>query len=68
MTFFDRLFHPKPAPVRFIVATREESAKVRTKKVEKRLELEMLKIHTPPDQFQAAIARASIRLPLREKA
>lgn len=68
MNILAALFRPQPAPVRFIVATREESAKVRTKKVEKRLELEMLKIHTPPDQFQAAIERASIRLPLREKA
>ncbi len=61
MNILAALFRPQPAPVRFIVATREESAKVRTKKVEKRLELEMLKIHTPPDQFQAAIDRASFR-------
>jgi hypothetical protein len=68
MSFIDKFFHrppPSPEPLsrgskgQFIPSRKERVR--RTREVEIRLELEMLKIHLPPDQFRAAVERGSTR-------
>ena len=64
------IFHskPKPEPVRYVVATRRESHEAQRAKLFKELELGVAVAQLTPEQKRAAIDRASIRLPLREKA
>lgn len=69
MNFIDRIFHrQQPAPVRYIVANRQESRKAQTARIHTELQLGVAVAQLTPEQKRAAIDRASIRLPLREKA
>jgi hypothetical protein len=56
--FFHR---PDPAPVRYIVATRQESRKARTARVHTELQLAIAVNRLTPEQKREAIARASYR-------
>ena len=70
MSIFDLLFHrdaPRPEEAAIVrglngqfLPTAAERRR-RANEVGVRLELEMLKLHLPPEQFDAAILRASVR-------
>lgn len=62
------LFRPQPAPVRYVVSTRQESRKAQTARIHTELQLAVSIAQLTPEQRREAIARASVRLPLREKA
>lgn len=67
MGFIDRLFHrPEPAPVRYVVATRQESRKARVARIHTELQLGIVVARLSPEERKAAIARAGVRLPLEE--
>ena len=68
MNILAALFRPQPAPVRYITATRQESRKAQTARIHTELQLGVAVAQLTPEQKREAIERASIRLPLREKA
>jgi hypothetical protein len=61
MSFIDRLFHRRePAqPLRFVAATKRENLAAERRRNDKRLELEVMKLHADPDEWAAAVARAA---------
>jgi hypothetical protein len=62
VSFLGRLFHrPEPAPIRYIVAHREESRRVRTARVHTQLQLEVAVARLTPEERAQARLRASIR-------
>lgn len=52
---------PEPAPLRFIVATRQESARARTARAYTELQLGVAVARLSPEERREAISRASIR-------
>lgn len=60
MNLIARLLHrPEPAPVRFIVATRQESRKAITARIHTELQLNIAVAQLTPEQKAQAISRAS---------
>jgi hypothetical protein len=68
MNILTALFRPQPAPVRYIVANRQESRKAQTARIHTELQLAVSIAQLTPEQRREAVQRASVRLPLREKA
>lgn len=52
---------PEPAPVRFVVATRQESRKARVARVHTELQLGIAVARLSPEERSAAVRRASFR-------
>jgi hypothetical protein len=54
-------FSRKPAaqPLRYVAATKRENLAAERRRNDKRLELEVMKLHADPDEWAAAVARAA---------
>jgi hypothetical protein len=57
-TLFQR--QPEPAqPLRYVAATKRENLAAERRRNDKRLELEVMKLHTDPDKWAAAVQRGA---------